>query len=243
MFTKAKPKDITRSDDAPQSSAGGRYDGYVAAQRAWDVRYGDVIKRAQHWRLFALGLLACCILLIFGMINLSSKSRIVPYVVSVDAIGRAEAVSPAEAAAPVDERVKRAILLSWIQDVRAVSSDQQAEYSTVTTKVYTHLAAGSEAQAYVGDFYRSDSPFDRGQDGTVQVDIRSIVQDSPNTYRVNWTESARDKSGVVTGKQEWQGAFTIAINPPTDERMIRVNPLGLYLTNVSWSKVMGGANQ
>ena len=81
---------------------GGRYDGYVAAQRAWDVRYGDVIKRAQHWRLFALGLLACCVLLIFGMINLSSKSRIVPYVVAIDAIGRAEAVSPAEAAAPVD---------------------------------------------------------------------------------------------------------------------------------------------
>ena len=152
-------------------------------------------------------------------------------------------MSPAEAAAPVDERVKRAILLSWIQDVRSVSSDQQAEYATVTTKVYTHLAAGSEAQAYVGDFYRSDSPFERGQDGTVQVDIRSIVQDSPNTYRVNWTESSRDKSGVVTGKQEWQGAFTIAINPPTDERMIRVNPLGIYLTNVSWSKVMGGANQ
>jgi type IV secretory pathway TrbF-like protein len=165
----------------------------------------------------------------------------VPYVVSVDAIGRAEAVSPAEAAAPVDERVKRAILLSWIQDVRSVSSDQQAEYATVTTKVYTHLAAGSEAQAYVGDFYRSDSPFGRGQDGTVQVDLRSIVQDSPTTYRVNWTETARDKSGVVTGKQEWQGAFTIAINPPTDERMIRVNPLGIYLTNVSWSKVMGGS--
>jgi type IV secretory pathway TrbF-like protein len=74
---------------------------------------------------FALGLLACCILLIFGMISLSSKSRIVPYVVAVDAIGRAEAVSPAEAAAPVDERVKRAILLSWIQDVRSVSSDRK----------------------------------------------------------------------------------------------------------------------
>ena len=107
MFTKPKAKDITRSDDAPQSSAGGRYDGYVAAQRAWDVRYGDVIKRAQHWRLFALGLLACCVLLIFGMINLSSKSRIVPYVVAVDAIGRAEAVSPAEAAAPVGHARRR----------------------------------------------------------------------------------------------------------------------------------------
>jgi type IV secretion system protein VirB5 len=243
MFTKSKANDITHSDDAPQSSTGVRYEGYVAAQRAWDVRYGDIIKRARSWRLFAFGLLGCDLLLIFGMINLASKSHIVPYVVAVDSIGKAQAISPAEASSPVDERVKRAILLSWIQDVRSVSTDAQAEYNTVTTRVYTHLAAGSEAQAYVGDFYRSDSPFDRGQDGTVQVDIHSIVQDSPTTYRVNWAESSRDKSGVVTGKQEWQGAFTIAINAPTDEKLVRVNPLGVYLTNVSWTKVFGGANQ
>src|SRR5260370_39812189 len=135
MFTKAKANDITRPDDVPQNTAGGRYDGYVAAQRAWDVRYGDVIKRAQHWRLFALGLLGCCVLLIFGMINLSSKSRIVPYVVAIDAIGRAEAVSPAEARPPVEEPAKRSILLGWIQYLRSVGTDQQAEYTTVTTKI------------------------------------------------------------------------------------------------------------
>jgi type IV secretion system protein VirB5 len=43
----------------------------------------------------------------------------------------------------------------------------------------------------------------------------------------------------VQSQERWKGAFTIAINPPTDERWIRSNPLGIYVTNVSWTKVVG----
>jgi type IV secretion system protein TrbF len=243
MQLRSPKQDITHTEEqAPQGSQ-GRFSGWVAARREWDARYGDFIKRAQNWRLIALVLAVANLFLIAGMISVASRSHVVPYIVAVDSIGKAEAVGPADMASIPDERVKRAILLQWIEDVRSISSDPQAEYRTVTQRVYTHLAAGSPAQLYVGDFYRSDSPFDRGQDGTVQVDIQSIVQDSPRTYRVNWTETSRDKTGAVTGKQVWQGAFTLAVNPPRDEKLIRVNPLGIYVTEASWSKVYGGNNQ
>jgi len=35
-----------------------------------------------------------------------------------------------------------------------------------------------------------------------------------------------------------EGVLTIAVNPPSDERLIRINPLGIYVTNVSWSRVL-----
>ena len=32
--------------------------------------------------------------------------------------------------------------------------------------------------------------------------------------------------------------MTIALNPPTDERLSRINPLGIYVVNVNWSQVL-----
>jgi type IV secretory pathway TrbF-like protein len=28
------------------------------------------------------------------------------------------------------------------------------------------------------------------------------------------------------------------LNPPTDERQARINPLGVYVTNASWARVL-----
>jgi type IV secretory pathway TrbF-like protein len=42
----------------------------------------------------------------------------------------------------------------------------------------------------------------------------------------------------VESEERWKGSFTIAVNPPSDERLMRINPLGIYVTNVSWSRVL-----
>jgi type IV secretion system protein TrbF len=68
--------------------------------------------------------------------------------------------------------------------------------------------------------------------------VSSVLPTSDRTYEVEWTETTRDLYGTVKATDRWKGSFTIAINPPTDERQSRVNPLGLYITSVSWSKVL-----
>jgi type IV secretion system protein VirB5 len=44
--------------------------------------------------------------------------------------------------------------------------------------------------------------------------------------------------GEQIGAQNYKGVITISIHPPEDEGLARVNPLGIYVTNVSWSKVL-----
>jgi type IV secretory pathway TrbF-like protein len=39
-------------------------------------------------------------------------------------------------------------------------------------------------------------------------------------------------------QDHWKAAFSIVVNPPTDERMARINPLGIYVTNANWGKVL-----
>ena len=70
------------------------------------------------------------------------------------------------------------------------------------------------------------------------MDVKAVFPVSDRTYQVEWTEIVRGLSGQIESQDNWKGSVTIAISPPNDERLIRINPLGIYVTNVSWSKVL-----
>ena len=55
---------------------------------------------------------------------------------------------------------------------------------------------------------------------------------------MEWREVTRDLYGAIKGQDHWKASLTIAINPPKDERLARINPLGIYVTNASWGKVL-----
>jgi type IV secretion system protein VirB5 len=99
-------------------------------------------------------------------------------------------------------------------------------------------ASGSQAQAFISDFYRSNPPQKRAQTETVSVEVQSVLPTSDKTFEIEWAETTRDLYGTVTQKARWKSAFTIAINPPTDEATARINPLGIYVTNASWGKLL-----
>jgi type IV secretion system protein TrbF len=53
---------------------------------------------------------------------------------------------------------------------------------------------------------------------------------------VRWEETTYNKDGVTTGIKNMTGIFTIEISPPDDEYKLKVNPLGLYIKQFSWSR-------
>jgi len=210
---------------------------YLAARREWDERYGSLITRARNWRIAAVLALAVALVATCGLIALSTKAKVVPYVVAIDNLGRVLAAGPADQASRADDRLKRAALFQWMSDLRTVTTDGVAQRKAID-RVYSMVANGSPAQVEIGDFYRNDPPFDRAQKRTVEVDVKAVFPVSDRTYQVEWTEIVRGLSGQIESQDNWKGSVTIAISPPNDERLIRVNPLGIYVTNVSWSKVL-----
>jgi type IV secretion system protein VirB5 len=227
----AEPKKST------DTSAKTSYNPYLAARREWDERYGHLISRERNWRLMAMlsGLIA--LLAVAGVIRLSTRSHIVPFVIAVDSLGRTVAAGAAEQASPFDDRLKRASLFNWVEDLRTVTTDGIAQRKAID-RVYAHIASGGQAQAFISEFYRADPPQKRAASETVSVEVRSVLPTSERTFEVEWIETARDLYGAVKSQDHWKGAFTVAINPPTDERLARINPLGIYVTNASWGKVL-----
>jgi type IV secretion system protein VirB5 len=210
---------------------------YLSARREWDERYGDLITRERNWRAVAFLCALSSLLTVAGLVWLSAHSRIVPFVVAMDSLGRPVAAGPAEQTTTADDRIKRATLFNWLENLRLVTSDGIAQRKAID-RVYAYIASGSEAQAFISDFYRGDPPEKRAQTKTVSIEVQSVLPTTDRTYEIEWVETTRDLYGTVTQKAHWKAAVTIANNPPSDEATARVNPLGIYITNASWSKLL-----
>jgi type IV secretory pathway TrbF-like protein len=38
-------------------------------------------------------------------------------------------------------------------------------------------------------------------------------------------------------EEEWEGFVTVKIDPPDDEERLRRNPVGIYITQLTWAQV------
>jgi type IV secretory pathway TrbF-like protein len=54
---------------------------YAQGWREWDERYADLVLGKRNWQITAAGLMVITLVLAFGMVWLSTRSKFVPYVV------------------------------------------------------------------------------------------------------------------------------------------------------------------
>ena len=217
---------------------------YVQGWREWDERYADLVIGKRNWQIAAGGLLILSLILAGGMVRLASRSRYLPYIVEVDKLGYAltQAQPLTAASAPdVVERIERYEVASYIHQARAVSSDAQVEQEALNS-LLAHTRGA--ADHFLDDYYHSDgaahNPFQITQKQTVSVQIDSILKLSSNSYEVRWTEVRRDLNGAAAGlPTHWEADLQTAIVPPRDGEAIVGNPLGFYVTNITWTEQQG----
>jgi type IV secretion system protein VirB5 len=210
---------------------------YLAARDEWNERYRDLIVAARNWRLLAVTSSVVALVAVLGLIVIGAKPKVIPYIVAVDNLGKVVSEGTAVQASVADDRLKRAALWSWVQDWRMVSSDATVEKNAIE-RVYAQIGNGTPAAIRISDAYRDGSPLKLAQTETVSVNVRALYASSKDSYEVEWTETTFDLKGEQIGTQNLNGVITISIHPPEDEGLARVNPLGIYVTNVSWSKVL-----
>jgi type IV secretion system protein TrbF len=217
---------------------------YLEARREWDERYADLVLGKRNWQIAAGGLLVLGLILASGMVWLSERSRYIPYVVEVDKLGYALTVpQPLTPVALPDltARMERYEIAAFIRDARSVTSDAQVEHQTLNA-LLAHTRGA--ADRFLDEYYHSDNfshnPFKIAEKQTVSVQIDSILQLSPRSYQIRWTEQQRDLNGVAFGSpSHWEAALETEIVPPSSDDAIVSNPLGFCVTQISWTEQQG----
>ncbi len=214
---------------------------YVEARREWDERYADLVLGKRNWQLAAAGSLAVALILAGGIVWLATRSRYIPYVVEVDKLGYALTIpQPLTATVMPDvmARMERDEIAAFIRDARSVSSDPQVEQQQLNA-LLAH--ARGAADRFLDAYYHADgfthNPFKLAEKQTVTVQIDSILRLSEHSYQVRWTETARDLNGVILGAPtHWEAQLQTERIPPPSSDTIVSNPLGLYVTQISWTQ-------
>jgi len=208
---------------------------YIDARREWNERYGDYIKQAHHWRVVAFVSSMVALISAVGVVYVGAQSKVVPYVVQVDKLGEAAAVSRADRVSSVDPRVIKAYLARFVADWRSITVDRQAQKSAID-RVYAMLPSGSVALGKLNDHFKLHNPFALAATQSVDITVNDLLPISGETWQVDWLEVVRDNHGEIKSKVRMKASIIVGITPPREERLILINPLGVYITDLNWSQ-------
>jgi len=205
---------------------------YQKAAQVWDDRIGSARVQAANWRLMAFGCLTLAVGLAGGLGWQSARSRITSYVVEVDRLGEVQAVAPAvESYQPKDAQIAW-YLGRFITDVRSLSIDPVL---VRRNWLEAYDLVGGKAAIFLGDFARANDPFTAIGDRSVSVEVTSVVRASDTSFQVKWTEQIY-RQGSLSATERWTGILATAIRTPRTAETLRKNPLGLYVTDIAWSR-------
>lgn len=210
---------------------------YLNARTEFMERYGELVTGRENWRRTAFTSLGIAGVAVAGLVALALQSRVVPYVVEVDRLGRVIAVGRADQAAGADAKVIRAELADWILNARSVYVDAAA-LRAANNRAYSRVAENSPAYHMLNNYFRENNPFERAREETVTVDVQSVLPLGGDTWRVEWSETVRARNGMATTDKpvQWQAAITVKIAPPMDEQAILKNPFGVLIPELSWTQ-------
>lgn len=205
------------------------------AQAIWDIRLGDARVQAKNWRIFALSCMAVIIILAFGLVIQSLKSNVEPMYVRINGDGSTEVVAPRKVTYNPQQPEIEYFIQKFVMNIRSVPMDVVMAKKNYT-EAYAYLTNIAATQLQEIFKKTGDNPASQLGQRTVNITIKNVLAQTKDTYQVQWIEENYDLTGVLTETNKMTGLFTIIMKPPTTKRELMVNPLGIYLKNINWTK-------
>lgn len=206
---------------------------YARARQEWDARMGSAVLSASSWRAAAFAAAAVSALLAVSLGVVALQKRTFVHIVEVAPEGQVLNVRTAGASWSPNEAQTAYHIGRFVRLVRSLPTDGVVLREN-WLEAYRFLTP--EAAAQLTEIARQDDPFlSLGRVGRT-VHIRSIIARSDNSWEVSWIERSTNGTGSGDG-EAWSGIFTVSHRPPRTADEIANNPLGLLITDFSWSRV------
>jgi type IV secretion system protein TrbF len=207
---------------------------YQRAKQAFDDLIGNARVQAANWRMAFFGCLILLLIAVTGLIVISLKVRVIPYVIEVNQQGAVSVVGKAEQTYQPSLSTIKYFVSQFVTWIRSIPVDPVVlrqnflnSYNYVTPKGKNTLSAYAQEQ----------DPFKKLGQKAVSVDLSSVVKLSENSYQVMWTEQEYSSSGSPVQKKAYTGVFNLEFRTPKDERTLFANPLGIYIDFFNISQV------
>lgn len=216
MFKKKKEVDKSNFTD------------YEKAKDEFLDYYGKTSARLNSWKMMCFISLALVFLSVSGVVYLSTRSSLIPYVIEVDETGNAKAINPAYQVNYDPNEANIKYFLSEFIKSRWLSSDQVLQGS-LYQKAIAFLT--NETKEKYNAIVKAENWTEMIKNGfTRDLQIESInkVAGTNNSYQIRWVETVYNKGTFIDSKK-MLGIFSIKIEQPTDLEELSKNPLGIKI--------------
>lgn len=234
------------SSTAPRTSAAADAESapitpYHAARWARDRHVDELENRIRYLRGLVFILVAVTGIAVHGAVTLARQSRIIPYLVEVDRLGQPLAFGRVEDMPAPDERLARGEIARFVDAMRSVHTDPVAQNKMIDRGyAFTRGAARTYVDAYFSE--ARNNPHLLARELIRLVSVRSVrrVAGTTNSWEVQWEEYDVPVRGGTATVRPWQGTLRTSLHEPEDEATLFANPLGLYVTDLSWAPTNEG---
>ncbi|WP_440994555.1 type IV secretion system protein [Cysteiniphilum litorale] len=187
-----------------------------------------------------LSIYAICSL--FIMRNLAYDAKVLPYIVRVDGNNRILSIDEAKSSNFDQMKPYYTIKLihDFIRNARSVYVDGDLNYADMkSASAYTTGAATKVYQQYIEKL--NPNALVHQKQESIDVVINNTIDGLngvANTIQVIWTEIRRNaNTGEIISQDQYTGVFSYQwMGTPKAANVSALNPIGFYITNISWSK-------
>ncbi|AWK15063.1 VirB8/TrbF family protein [Candidatus Fukatsuia symbiotica] len=214
---------------------------YTNARRSWNSHVGSVMEYSTLAIFFSLICLLITLSAVGGLIYIGSQSKFIPLIYQQDCSGNTISMTRADHIPQAKVDNYRSAVADWINNIRLVTPDAEVQRKAVI-RTYSYLAPNDPATIKANDYLNGSqeaNPFNRAANETVSVDIKSVIQQSKDSWQVDWIETIRAREGSPKGEPSRMRAL-VTIYQNKDANMpsaeIFMNPHYIFIKDFNWSK-------
>lgn len=205
------------------------------AQRKYEGYIGNAVVRAANWRLIAFAAIGLSMLLGGGLIYAASRPAAVPYFVEVDKTGAVGNIQRGKQDYRVSEKSIEYFVGQTVQKIRSVPKDAVQYRKSGDEAGYFITKNGAKK---LEALMKEEHPLEdikAGKATDVEIIGISKVAGKNNIYQVRWREKKFEENEL---KEDYtmSGFVTVVLAQPKEESNLAVNPFGIYIDDISWSK-------
>jgi type IV secretory pathway TrbF-like protein len=215
-------------------------DDVVAGRAIYDEIYGRTQQQISRlWKsLFVLGVALIIAITWLGILGNSTKVDLVV----VHENGNNQIIS-VNRASSLDHRLAYPEFITYflerfVKNARTVSVDGILQsHMMINAMSFTQ----GQATKALSDFYQERDPEELLKTKFIEVKITRVIPNvggSDKTTQINWTETIRNNAtNEILSVRKFAGQFTfrLTLEPPKIERIMIYNPMGFYITHISWA--------
>ncbi len=204
--------------------------------RAFDTPFLRLADTGRSWQVAFYAALAALAILVVSLAQVAVHSRVLVHVVEVDPLGRAVYAGPARELEDTEPYLRHE-LAEFVIDLRTVVSDRRALFRN-RSRALIHAAQPVRATL---DRYFADPANDPRRLALAfyrEVHVLSLLPLSDSSWQIQWTETDYSRAHARRiARSSWTAVLEVELVPVRERGSLSAeNPLGLYVTNLTWSK-------